>query len=103
MAVAERRQFLDELVAQLGSEAVARGDEELRKALRDNSWISPILLDHFQHLRNATGQTLQVDAVVSPGDVEQLRAAIALAVRYEVPMTPRGGGTSNFGQTIPLQ
>src|SRR5262245_15187694 len=103
MAVAEREQFLDELVAQVGSGAVARGEEELRKALKDNSWLSPILLEHFQHLRDETGQTLQVDAVVSPADVNQLRAAIALAVRYEVPMTPRGGGTSKFGQTIPLQ
>src|SRR5262249_30271437 len=31
-----------------------------------------------------------------------LREAIAVAVRHGVPITPRGAGTSNFGQSIPL-
>src|SRR5690606_34982164 len=53
-------------------------------------------------LKQREGQTLQVDAVVSPGDVDELKAVIALAVRHNAPMILRGGGTSNFGQTIPL-
>ncbi len=39
-------------------------------------------------------------AVAIPRDVEDVRTALALAREFEVPMTPRGGGTSQCGQTI---
>ncbi len=39
-------------------------------------------------------------AVAIPRDVEDVRVALALAREYEVPVTPRGGGTSQCGQTI---
>lgn len=39
-------------------------------------------------------------AVAIPRDVEDVRTALALAREFELPMTPRGGGTSQCGQTI---
>jgi FAD binding domain len=43
------------------------------------------------------------DAVAVPVDEEQVVALVAACVRHRVPIVPRGSGTSNFGQSIPLQ
>ncbi|CAN5473075.1 FAD-binding oxidoreductase [soil metagenome] len=42
------------------------------------------------------------DAVAAPVDEEQVIALLAACARHGVPVVPRGAGTSNFGQTIPL-
>ncbi|MGQ7846439.1 FAD-binding and (Fe-S)-binding domain-containing protein [Granulosicoccus sp. 3-233] len=39
-------------------------------------------------------------AVAIPRDVEDVRTALALAREFELPVTPRGGGTSQCGQTV---
>ena len=41
-------------------------------------------------------------AIVWPADQAQLAAVIALCVRHRVPITPRGAGTGNYGQGVPL-
>ncbi|MCU1455930.1 MAG: FAD-linked oxidase [Actinomycetia bacterium] len=43
------------------------------------------------------------DAVAIPADEAELIALVAACVRHEVPVVPRGAGTSNFGQSIPLE
>lgn len=95
-------QFLNRLIDRVGPEAVLRDPAEIRRELRDNSWLSPILSQYIETLKDGGSGYLDVEAVVSPADTEELRDVIALAVRHDVPMTLRGGGTSNFGQTIPL-
>ena len=96
------RTFVAELVACLARESTISNPEEIHKFLKDNSWLSPILSDFFG--RGGGGEDLPGVAVVaSPRSVDQLRGAIALAVRHGVPITPRGRGTSNFGQSIPLR
>ncbi|MCH8876170.1 MAG: FAD-binding oxidoreductase [Chloroflexi bacterium] len=97
------RPYLDELASIVGPEHLILNSSEIQKSLRDNSWLSPLLTEHIDQLKMDTGRTLRIDAVVSPNDVDQLRSVIALAVRHDIPMTARGGGTSNFGQTIPLE
>lgn len=42
------------------------------------------------------------DAVAIPDDEAGVAELIAACVRHRVPIVPRGAGTSNFGQTIPL-
>ncbi len=103
MTLEGRNPFLDKLTACVGAESVIRDAGEIRRFLRDNSWLSPILSQHFAQMKDAAGQSLQVEAVVSPTNVAQLRDVMALAVRHDVPMTLRGGGTTNFGQTVPLK
>ncbi len=103
MVATDRQPFLDELVARIGPDAVIQDGGEIQRSLKDNSWLSPILSEHFGQLKQETGESLRVDAVVSPADVDQLRDVIAIGVRHNAPMTLRGGGTSNFGQTIPLE
>ncbi len=42
-------------------------------------------------------------AVISPRDEAEVIRAAAACVRYNVPITARGGGTGNYGQAVPLQ
>lgn len=99
----ERHQFLNEIAARVGMDSVIRDEAEIERFLRDNSWLSPILTEHIEQMKDTSGQNLRVDAVVSPNSITQLRDVIALSFRHDVPMTLRGGGTTNFGQTIPLK
>jgi hypothetical protein len=43
------------------------------------------------------------DAVAIPADESEVIELVAACVRHEVPIVPRGSGTSNFGQSIPLE
>jgi FAD/FMN-containing dehydrogenase len=94
--------LLDALAAELGDEAVVRDRDTVAKYLKDNSWLSPILSEHFAQRRGDDDGGIVADAVVTPADVGQLRTTIALCVRHDTPMTLRGGGTTNFGQSLPL-
>jgi FAD/FMN-containing dehydrogenase len=42
------------------------------------------------------------DLVAYPSSAREIATAVALAHRYGVPVTPRGKGTGNYGQAIPL-
>ena len=42
------------------------------------------------------------DVVAFPTDAAQIGQAVAAAVRHGVPVTPRGKGTGNYGQGIPM-
>jgi FAD/FMN-containing dehydrogenase len=96
----DRGTFLRDLTAALRSGSLLTERAATRRFVRDNSWLSPVLAEHFVERRK---QVLEdVAAVVSPRDIGELRAAIGIAARHGVPITPRGRGTSNFGQSIPL-
>ncbi|MCZ2839232.1 FAD-binding oxidoreductase [Modestobacter sp. VKM Ac-2985] len=79
----------------LGAGRVIPGGTEASAYLRDFSWYSPVL-------ENALADTT-VDAVLRPTSVEELRACVATAARLGVPVTVRGAGTGNYGQSLPLQ
>jgi FAD/FMN-containing dehydrogenase len=98
----DRAGLLDTLAAELGAAAVVTDRESVAKSLKDNSWLSPILSEHFGQRKQDADGGLVADAVVTPADVGQLRTTISLAVQYDTPMTLRGGGTTNFGQSLPL-
>lgn len=102
MTVSGRQSLLDALAAEIGPAAVVRDREAVARSLKDNSWLSPILSEHFQQRKQDGDDGMIADAVVTPADVGQLRAIVALAVRHDTPMTLRGGGTTNFGQSLPL-
>ena len=42
-------------------------------------------------------------AVVQPVDREELQSLISLAIKYNVPLIPRGSGTAGYGGAIPVQ
>ena len=66
----------------------------VRQRSRDFFWYSPIL----KQLLNDK----KADIVVCPRDEADIVRVAAACVRYRVPLTPRGGGTGNYGQAVPL-
>ena len=103
MASGGREPLALDLIKRLGEPAVLRDTAAIRRFLRDNSWLSPILSEHFGQRGGDGSPVIDADMVVTPANVEELRDIIALAVRHQSPITVRGGGTTNFGQSIPLE
>lgn len=73
---------------------VATDATTLRRKSRDGYWFSPVLAKALDAMR--------ADCIVTPrNEVEALRVLSACA-RHGVPCTPRGAGTGNYGQAVPL-
>jgi FAD/FMN-containing dehydrogenase len=61
---------------------------------RDFYWYSPVLKEQLDHV---TG-----DLIVTPKDEAELIRVLAACHRQGIPVTPRGSGTGNYGQAMPL-
>ncbi|MEO6244473.1 MAG: FAD-binding oxidoreductase, partial [Opitutaceae bacterium] len=85
--VIELRQLLGE------ANLISEGDS-LQSLSRDYYWYSPALRPLLDDKR--------ADVVAKPGTVDELRALIAACYRAGVAVTPRGGGTGNYGQCMPI-
>ena len=68
---------------------------ELQRFSRDAFDYSPVL--HAQLDR------CQADLVVRPLNVEAVASLAAACFRHQVPLTLRGTGTGNYGQSVPLE
>lgn len=66
----------------------------LKRKSRDYYWFSPIL--------KAELDDVLADIVVMPADVGQLIEVARYCVANRLPVTPRGAGTGNYGQAMPL-
>jgi FAD/FMN-containing dehydrogenase len=62
---------------------------------RDYYWYSPILKEQLDGAI--------ADLVVVPADTDEVVKVASAAARFRVPLTPRGGGTGNYGQCVPLE
>ncbi|AZO57643.1 MULTISPECIES: FAD-binding oxidoreductase [unclassified Mesorhizobium] len=61
---------------------------------RDFYWYSPVLKQQLDHV---TG-----DLIATPKTEAELIRVLAACHRHGVPVTPRGSGTGNYGQAMPL-
>lgn len=87
---------LDGLLHALTGVPVSTDAEHLRRSSRDMSaMLSPTLAGSFADR--------QAGAVVSPRDEDEVRAVLSACAVHAVPVVPRGAGTSNFGQSVPLR
>lgn len=83
-----------ELRELLGDRNVSLEERVRARASADGSRMSPIIVEQLP--------LGLADVVAFPTSAEQIGQAVAAAVRRGVPITPRGKGTGNYGQAIPM-
>ncbi|MCW6511637.1 FAD-binding oxidoreductase [Lichenifustis flavocetrariae] len=66
----------------------------VKQKSRDFFWYSPVLKRQLEHVVG--------DLVVTPRTRDEVVRTLAEAHRLGVPVTPRGSGTGNYGQAMPL-
>jgi FAD/FMN-containing dehydrogenase len=84
-----------ELTAILGERGVTTELRAREKASADGSYLSPIITEQLP--------LGLADIVAFPTTAEQVAEVVAAAVRHGVGITPRGKGTGNYGQAIPIE
>jgi FAD/FMN-containing dehydrogenase len=87
-------EWCSELIEVVGARHVLVEPAAQQRFLRDFSWYSPVLADAFVDTC--------IDAVVQPARLTELEHIVAIGVRARVPITVRGAGTGNYGQSVPL-
>lgn len=91
---APRRHDIEGLRARLHGIKVETHPALVRQKSRDFFWYSPVLKRQLDHL--------VAEAVVTPRSAAEVRAVLAAAFALGIPVTPRGSGTGNYGQAMPL-
>jgi FAD/FMN-containing dehydrogenase len=66
----------------------------VRQKSRDFYWYSPILKGELD--------AVTADLIATPRNESEIAAILAAAYRLQIPVTPRGTGTGNYGQAMPL-
>jgi FAD/FMN-containing dehydrogenase len=66
----------------------------VRQKSRDFYWYSPILKRELD--------SVVADLIVTPNSEAEVAAILAAAYALQIPVTPRGTGTGNYGQAMPL-
>ncbi|GAA3021950.1 FAD-binding oxidoreductase [Microbacterium dextranolyticum] len=83
-----------ELRTSLGPDAVSDEPGALDRASIDGSHLSPVIAEQLPLGR--------AQLVAYPTSAEEIATVVGAAVRHGVPITPRGKGTANYGQTLPM-
>ncbi len=73
---------------------VEDNEKIVQQKSRDFYWYSPVLKRQLDHVT--------ADLVVSPKSEAEVIRVLAACHRHGVPVTPRGTGTGNYGQAMPL-
>lgn len=87
--------FLQSLENCVGSANIIVDAKQLSFWSRDCYWYSPVLKPELDNNK--------AEVIVSPTTMAQLCEVIGLAVQHRVPITPKGAGTGNYGQGVPMQ
>lgn len=66
----------------------------IQRLSQDFSWFSPVL-------KRQLGDKC-ADAVVRPRSEDEIRRLVSLCAKLRIPITIRGAGTGNYGQSVPL-
>jgi FAD/FMN-containing dehydrogenase len=89
---------VEALAAQLreivGEDGVTTERRARERASLDGAKMSPVILEQLP--------LGLADVVTFPGNADEVALAVAAAVRHGIAVTPRGKGTGNYGQGIPM-
>jgi FAD/FMN-containing dehydrogenase len=58
---------------------------------------------HYSPVLKAKLKSKLADVIVAPQTVDELREVVQYAYKHAIPITPRGAGTGNYGQAVPLE
>ena len=61
---------------------------------KDFYWYSPVLKKRLENKH--------AEVVVQPVNTDEVRSILRHCFAHDIPVTPRGAGTGNYGQAIPL-
>ncbi|MCT2537787.1 FAD-binding oxidoreductase [Aquibacillus koreensis] len=86
--------WIDQLKQVIGEEQIIVKEAAVERLSKDFYWYSPVL---YEELKDKVA-----DCAVQPTTVDALKAVVTFAVEHRIPLTPRGAGTGNYGQAIPL-
>ncbi len=92
--VARVDELKSELRALLGDANFIDSGDSLETLSKDFYWYSPVLKRQLEDKR--------ADMVARPGSMDELRSVVAACARAKVPVVPRGAGTGNYGQCVPI-
>ena len=70
-------------------------ERQIRLKSHDFHWYSPVLTPQLKNC--------MAEVVVQPRTEDDIAAVVKAAVRHRMPLTLRGGGTGNYGQSVPLK
>ncbi len=87
--------LVEQFRQEIGNISSTTDERQLRIKSRDFYWYSPILTAQLQNCR--------ADVVVQPQTEEEIATVAAAAAKRRIPVTVRGGGTGNYGQSVPLK
>jgi FAD/FMN-containing dehydrogenase len=92
--VSSGRHDIATLKSRLGSIRFDDNPAILKQKSRDFYWYSPTLKRQLEHVVG--------DLIVIPANEAELSALLGECHRLGIPVTPRGTGTGNYGQAMPL-
>ncbi|MBX2839983.1 MAG: FAD-binding protein [Gammaproteobacteria bacterium] len=72
--------------------------QKLKAHVAGDVWVD--VFNRGRYATDASIYQMMPGAVVAPKKLEDLPAILTMAAEHEVPITPRGGGTSQCGQTV---
>ena len=78
-----------------GEKAVLTDPKILEVMSQDHYWFSPVLKPQLKDKL--------AEVVVQPESVGALLETVAYAFKHDIPVTPRGSGTGNYGQGMPMR
>ena len=82
------------LTSIVGAESITTLPEKLASGSKDCYHFSPVLIPQLD------GKSAEV--IVYPNNHDELQKVLSLAAREKIPLVPRGAGTGNYGQGVPL-
>ncbi len=85
-------EFLDQAASIVGHDHLKTDPRILQSGSRDCFHFSPVLTPQLEDCR--------AEAIAFPATEKELAELMATAVAARVPLTPRGGGTGNYGQGV---
>jgi FAD/FMN-containing dehydrogenase len=87
--------LIEQFRRDIGTVSSTVDERQLRQKSHDFHWYSPILTPQLQNCL--------AEVVVQPKSEHDIAAIVTAAVRHRIPLTLRGGGTGNYGQSVPLK